>query len=187
MLKRSADRASAGAAPAVYAGRVAYPVPMPFAWLSTGSLTPRTYVCGYCSDKVGPNQGFTAEHSGPASTTYAYILICSSCGQPTFFDLDDRQWPGVPFGAAVAALPPAVGAVYEDVDWRVENHYVPPRGAGWADHIRGKSNDANHEIELIDQHSAKQVMSFVELLLKFIYEMPARVGSPTLVDQPRPT
>jgi hypothetical protein len=63
--------------------------------------------------------------------------------------------------------------------WLVENHFVPPGGEGWADHIRGAGNDANHEIALIEQHAAEQVMSFVELLLKFVYEMPARVGMST--------
>jgi Domain of unknown function (DUF4145) len=64
------------------------------------------------------------------------------------------------------------------VDWLVENHYVPPGGEAWADQIRGKGNEANHEIDLIDQHAAEQIMSFVELLLKFVYEMPARAGGP---------
>jgi len=62
------------------------------------------------------------------------------------------------------------------VDWLVANHYVPPGGAGWADQIRDRGNDANHEIELLDQHSAEQVLSFTEFLLKFVYELPARAG-----------
>ena len=62
------------------------------------------------------------------------------------------------------------------VDWLVSNHYVPPGGEGWADHIREKGNEANHEIELIDQHAAEQVLSFTEFLLKFVYELPARAG-----------
>ena len=62
------------------------------------------------------------------------------------------------------------------VDWLVNNHYVPPGGEGWVDQIRDKGNEANHEIQLIDQHTAEQVLSFVELLLKFVYELPARVA-----------
>ena len=52
------------------------------------------------------------------------------------------------------------------VDWLVANHFVPPGGGGWVDQIRGRGNDANHEIDLVEQHEAEQVMSFVELLLK---------------------
>lgn len=62
------------------------------------------------------------------------------------------------------------------VDWLVANHYVPPGGEGWADQIRARGNEANHEIDLLEQHAAEQILSFVELLLKFVYEMPARVG-----------
>jgi hypothetical protein len=70
------------------------------------------------------------------------------------------------------------------VNWLVENHFVPPGGEGWADHIRDKGNEANHEIVLIDQHSAEQVLSFVEMLLKFVYEMPARAGLTPPVEAP---
>lgn len=65
------------------------------------------------------------------------------------------------------------------VEWLVENHYVPPGGEAWADQIRGKGNEANHEIDLMDEHSAEQVLSFTEFLLKFVYELPARVGGST--------
>lgn len=63
------------------------------------------------------------------------------------------------------------------VEWLVENHYVPPKGEGWIDHIRLARNDANHEIELIAEEQARQILSFTELFLKFVYEMPARVGA----------
>jgi hypothetical protein len=62
------------------------------------------------------------------------------------------------------------------VEWLVQNHYVPPGGEGWADHIRGKGNEANHEIDLIDTHTAEQVLAFTEFLLRFVYELPARAG-----------
>ncbi|HEX6026036.1 MAG TPA: DUF4145 domain-containing protein [Solirubrobacter sp.] len=69
------------------------------------------------------------------------------------------------------------------VDWMVEHHYVPPGGSGWVDVIRDDANEVNHEIALMDQHRATQILSFVELLLKFIYEFPARVsGGATAAD-----
>jgi uncharacterized protein DUF4145 len=189
----------------------------PISWQNLAAVTSRSYVCGYCGDKVGPDRGYIGQWvpQGQNTGKTIFIFICSSCNRPTFFDQDESQWPGVSHGAQVQALPPEIDAVYGEVrrcmsvsayttavmacrkllmhiavekgadknktfkyyvDWLVKNHFVPPGGEGWVDQIRGKGNDANHEIDLVDEHSAEQVISFVELLLKFVYEMPARVG-----------
>jgi len=52
---------------------------------------------------------------------------------------------------------------------------VPPNGKGWVDHIRRKGNEATHEITVMTEADAKDLLSFAELLLKFIYEFPKRV------------
>lgn len=54
-------------------------------------------------------------------------------------------------------------------------HYVPPNAKGWVDHIREKGNEANHEITLISREEAEQLMSFTEVLLQLVYELPQRV------------
>lgn len=56
-----------------------------------------------------------------------------------------------------------------------DSGYIPPNGRGWVDHIRKKGNEATHEIALMSQADAEELVSFVEMLLKFIYEFPARV------------
>jgi hypothetical protein len=56
--------------------------------------------------------------------------------------------------------------------------YVPPNCRGWVDHIRTKGNEANHEIVLMNKADAEELISFVEMLLKFIYEFPNRVPKP---------
>ncbi len=61
------------------------------------------------------------------------------------------------------------------VEYLADNGYVPPNGRGWVDHIRKKGNEATHEIALMQQGDAEELISFVEMLLKFIYEFPARV------------
>lgn len=63
----------------------------------------------------------------------------------------------------------------EYVDYLADSGYVPPHGRGWVDHIRKKGNEANHEIVLMTKEDAFELLSFVELLLKFVYELPARV------------
>ena len=61
------------------------------------------------------------------------------------------------------------------VEYLANSGYVPPNGKGWVDHIRKKGNEATHEIHLMSQDDAKELISFIEMLLKFIYEFPARV------------
>lgn len=61
------------------------------------------------------------------------------------------------------------------VDFLNDNHYVPVRGKTWVDKIRVKGNEAAHEIPSITEEDAKQVMQFVEMLLRFNYELPESV------------
>lgn len=65
------------------------------------------------------------------------------------------------------------GSNYSDyVKYLEENNYVPPKGKEWVDTIRKVGNDANHKIEFKTELQAKKILIFVEMLLKFIYEMP---------------
>ena len=61
------------------------------------------------------------------------------------------------------------------VDYLDENHYIPPDGKGWVDHIRTKSNEANHEIVLMDLEYACDLITLTEMLLRFMYELPGRL------------
>lgn len=56
--------------------------------------------------------------------------------------------------------------------------YVPPNGRVWVDHIRKKGNEATHEIQLMSRADAEELVTFSEMLLKFVYEFPARVPPP---------
>ncbi|OQW37393.1 MAG: hypothetical protein A4E19_13385 [Nitrospira sp. SG-bin1] len=61
------------------------------------------------------------------------------------------------------------------VEFLASSGYVPPNGKGWVDHIRQKGNEASHEIKLMTADDATELISFCEMLLKFIYEFPNRV------------
>lgn len=63
----------------------------------------------------------------------------------------------------------------EYVNYLADNGFIPPNGKGWVDHIRKKGNEATHEIALMSQADAEELIAFTEMLLKFIYEFPARV------------
>ena len=62
------------------------------------------------------------------------------------------------------------------VEFLAEKGYVPPNGSIWVDHIRKRGNEANHEIGLMSQDDAQELINFLEMLLKFIYEFPARIN-----------
>lgn len=65
----------------------------------------------------------------------------------------------------------------EYVDYLSSKGFVPPNGRGWVDHIRKKGNEATHEIQLMTRADATELIAFSEMLLKFVYEFPARVPS----------
>jgi hypothetical protein len=65
------------------------------------------------------------------------------------------------------------------VDFLEKAGNVPPKGKAWVDEIRTKGNDANHEIQLIDRGEAERLLGFIEMLLRFNYELPGMVASPT--------
>lgn len=61
------------------------------------------------------------------------------------------------------------------VDYLADKGFVPPNGKHWVDHIRKKGNEATHEIAIMNEQDAKDLISFVEMLLRFIYEFPSMV------------
>lgn len=61
----------------------------------------------------------------------------------------------------------------EYVEYLSENHYIPPGSKDWVDHIRDKGNEANHEIVLGKREDAEELLNFVGVLLKMIFEFPA--------------
>lgn len=56
-----------------------------------------------------------------------------------------------------------------------EAHYIPPNGAEWVDEVRKRSNEQNHEIVIATRDDAVQLLDFIEMLLRFIYEFPSRI------------
>lgn len=62
------------------------------------------------------------------------------------------------------------------VDHLADKNYIPPDAKAWVDHIRTRSNEANHEIVLMSKEDAEELVSFSEMLLKVIYEFPAAIA-----------
>lgn len=58
------------------------------------------------------------------------------------------------------------------VDYLETNHYTPPNSKSWVDKIRQLGNGANHEIVIMTKEDSQTILTFLEMLLKFIYEFP---------------
>lgn len=86
--------------------------------------------------------------------------------------------------AAQGADPGKPFAFY--VDYLAANHYIPPNGKAWVDHIRAKGNEATHELPAMDRADAEQLITFLEMLLRFIYEFHARIAPPPPPAPPAP-
>jgi hypothetical protein len=80
---------------------------------------------------------------------------------------------------AVSKGAPAGGSFISYVEYLAANNYVPPDAKDWVDHIRKKGNEANHEIVLAGKEDAEDLISFIEMLLKVIYEFPAAIKKKT--------
>lgn len=66
----------------------------------------------------------------------------------------------------------------EYVNYLSDEGYTPPNGRHWVDHIRKKGNEATHEIAVMQENDAKELLAFTEMLLRFIYEFPSMVPNP---------
>jgi hypothetical protein len=69
-------------------------------------------------------------------------------------------------------------AFIDYVNFLSDKGYVPPNGKHWVDHIRKRGNEATHEIALMGGVQAKELVGFVEMLLRFIYEFPNLIPAP---------
>jgi len=78
---------------------------------------------------------------------------------------------GVAKGAA------ANGSFASYVTYLEANHWTPPGSKDWVDQIRSKGNEATHEIVMSTSDEAQTLVSFSEMLLRFIYEFPAKAGA----------
>jgi hypothetical protein len=56
------------------------------------------------------------------------------------------------------------------VDYLVDNHYTPPNSKTWVDKIRSFGNEATHEIVIMTQPQAADIIKFIEMILRFNYE-----------------
>ncbi|MFH1990498.1 MAG: DUF4145 domain-containing protein [Patescibacteria group bacterium] len=71
-------------------------------WHNEIAHNSKTFICGYCGDKVAPNRGYSADVEG--TNRRVPIYVCTSCWQPTFFDENGEQWPFGMYGDKVSEI-----------------------------------------------------------------------------------
>lgn len=64
------------------------------------------------------------------------------------------------------------------VGYLSDKNYITPDGKGWVEYIRKKSTEADHEMVKMGQKDALDLISFIEMLLRLIYEFPSRLPPP---------
>lgn len=150
--------------------------------LSSDDPHRRIYICPHCEKSTyfemnlqvpGVVPGVDVAHLPPdLNSLYREARNCCGVGAYTASVLASRKMLmniAVEQGASQGAK------FIEYVDFLAANGYIPPNGKHWVDHIRRKGNEATHEIALMNGTDAEELLAFLEMLLKFVYEFPARV------------
>lgn len=65
------------------------------------------------------------------------------------------------------------------IDYLEKNNFIPANSKTWVDHIRKKGNEANHEIHILPKEDAEELLNFMEMILKLIYEFPGKMAAKT--------
>jgi hypothetical protein len=103
---------------------------------------------------------------------YEEARKCTGCGAYTAAVLACRK---LLMHIAVAKGANAGESFVSYVEYLAKQNYIPPDARDWVDHIRAKSNEANHEIVIMPKEDAEELVSFIEMLLRVIFEFPAAI------------
>ena len=149
--------------------------------------TGRIFICPYCTlpsmfisttvrmqQLPGVRAGGSVEHVPEAvEAIYDEARDCYSVGAHTSAVLACRK---LLMNLAVTAGADEGKTFAEYVDHLASSGYVPPNGKAWVDRIRVTGNEATHEIAVKSQEDAEKLIAFAEMLLKFVYEFPAKAA-----------
>ena len=139
------------------------------------------YVCHHCQ---GPTFIDTANRQVPGTPCGAPVEDITDQGIARLYDEARQAAAANAFTAAVLCCRKVLmhvavekgakaGASFLSyVEHLAATGYIPPGAREWVDHIRTKSNEANHEILLMSRADAEELLSFTGMLLKVVYEFP---------------
>ncbi len=142
------------------------------------------YICHFCDQPTyfsndgrqvpGSAFGYSVEHipSPEVAALYGEARNCVTVNAFTASILCSRK---LLMNIAVSKGAAESLRFVEYVNYLADNNYLPPDGKEWADHIRKVGNIATHEIKIMGRSDAEELIVFVGMLLKFIYEFPAKI------------
>jgi hypothetical protein len=144
------------------------------------------YICSYCNAPTyfdfhgtqfpGPPFGNAVDALPPdVEALYNEARSCAKVNSYTSTVLTCRK---LLMHIAVEKGAPEGQSFLQYVQYLAAEGYVPRDAKGWVDHIRQKGNEANHEIKIMSAGDAEDLITFSEMLLKFIYEFPAKIKPP---------
>ncbi len=103
---------------------------------------------------------------------YAEVRRCVQYNAPTAAVLCMRK---LLMNVAVEQGAEPNGSFLSYIDYLGDHGWIPPNGRGWVDAIRKTGNEATHEIALMDGATATRLLDFTEMLLRLVYEFPAKL------------
>ena len=150
-----------------------------------GVIVACIYICHFCFrptyfDKEGnqipgsPYGNKVNNLPSEVETLYNEARNCTSCNAYTASVLCSRK---LLMNIAVSKGAEEGLKFIEYVEYLSNKHFIPPDGKEWVDYIRTKGNEATHEISIMKKEDAEELITFIEMLLKFIYEFSATIKS----------
>lgn len=144
----------------------------------------RVYICPFCEQATffndqqqtpAPNFGNDVRHVPTmVGDLYNESRRCMSVAAYTAAVLASRK---ILMNIAVDQGAQTGLAFIKYIEYLAESGFIPPNGRHWVDHIRARGNEATHEIQAMSKEDAEQLITFVEGLLRFIYEFPNSIQS----------
>jgi hypothetical protein len=158
-------------------------------WQVTDAQNHAMYIrlCSYCNGPTlflpgdheyspGPLPGNPVEHlPAEIESLFAEARTASAAGAYTAAVLTCRK---ILMHVAVDKGAEESKNFLEYVTYLIGKGYAPPNSQDWVDYIRTRSNEANHEIILMTTEDAAALVTFIEMLLRFIFELPKSVPAP---------
>lgn len=144
------------------------------------------YICPHCSAPTyfkndyqipGVRFGTSVEHvPGDIRKLYEEARSCTEVNAYTASVLACRK---LLMNIAVSLGANEGLKFYQYVDYLLTNGHIPQGSKEWVDIIRTKGNEATHEINLMLDSDAANLIKFVEMLLRIIYEYPEKAKALT--------
>jgi hypothetical protein len=67
------------------------------------------------------------------------------------------------------------GKSFEDYLDYIADRYISDENRQWVQQIRDKGGEARHQMPQMTKYDAEQLITFIEMLLKLIYEFPGKI------------